>query len=91
MANFHFLDLESTLPVYPTIGAIALTYTAGLPDLSLFLRYISLFRFMVFPPYFIDSIFIAIKKKTNMSLLFKSKSNQLLNKYTVILSSQFMP
>lgn len=62
--NFHFLDLESTLPVYPTIGAIALTYTAGLPDLSLFLRYISLFRFMVFPPYFIDSIFIAIKKKT---------------------------
>lgn len=43
---------------------------------------------MVFPPYFIGSIFIAIKIKTlkyEFTFL-KSKSNQLLNKYTVMLS-----
>lgn len=46
-----------------TVGVVAMTYTAGLPDLSLFLGYISLFRFMVLPSYFIDPIFIAIKKE----------------------------
>lgn len=64
MATFTSKTLSPLSLSIPTVGAIALTYTVGLPDLSLFLRYISLFRFMVFPSYFIDSIFIAIKMKT---------------------------
>lgn len=62
-ANFHFPDPEPLSLPYPTVGVVAMTYTAGLPDLSLFLGYISLFRFMVLPSYFIDPIFIAIKKE----------------------------
>lgn len=89
--NFHFPDPEPLFLPHPTVGPVAVTYTAGLPDLSLFLGYLSLFRFMVLPSYFIDPISIAIKKgkQTNKSLLFKYKSSQLLNKHTAMLSAVY--